>query len=193
MGLRIPLESSLELDFVYLLETDPRVTFFQAQPVRLDLWIDGELRHHFPDFLIETKCFRTLAEVKPEKRASQDAYIACFEASADKLQAEDKQYRVFTEEWICREPALTNAQLICRFASDVIDPAHELEIMKKVRIEGTPVAEVTGGDRDLHGAVFGLCRLGRLAIDRDTDEIGETTKLYPLQVVQPLTDFGQRY
>ena len=65
----IMFESTLERDYCYHLELDPKVTFYEGQPLTLEFKIDGKPRKYTPDFLIklESSDKDLLVEVKREE------------------------------------------------------------------------------------------------------------------------------
>jgi hypothetical protein len=193
VGQRIPFEASLEEAFICHLEVDPNVLNFTSQPRKLDLWIDGHVRHHFPDFLVETKEFASYCEVKPSKYAALDQYQACFRASAAYLRDQNYQYRVFTEEWIGREPALTNARRPRRYAADAVDPSHEWEVMARLRAGRARLIDLAGSDSILRETVFALCVKGILSFDKETEEVNPETRFYPAEQETLPSSWGRRF
>lgn len=59
-------ESSLERDFMLLLEFDPDVLFYEEQLVRIDyLSVDGQTRQYTPDILVTYRQTSTYTMLKP--------------------------------------------------------------------------------------------------------------------------------
>ena len=55
----IAFESLLERDFIYLLDYDAAVTWFEEQPLTIEYQHEGKLRHYTPDFhLVERESAR---------------------------------------------------------------------------------------------------------------------------------------
>ena len=50
MGRMIAFESLLERDFIYLLDYDVRVEWFEEQPLTIEYQHDGQALHYTPDF-----------------------------------------------------------------------------------------------------------------------------------------------
>ncbi len=67
MNRMIAFESLLERDFIYLLDYDPGITWFEEQPVRIEYVQEEKLRHYTPDFLLLEQGHQVLVECKPER------------------------------------------------------------------------------------------------------------------------------
>jgi hypothetical protein len=113
----VPWESTLEFDFLYHLDADPRVSGFATQPGCLDLNIDGELKMHHPDVLvIYASGARWIIDIKSDEDAEGFEASGVKAATAKAALARGYGYDVKTTSEIRREPDLWNAKLIsdCR-------------------------------------------------------------------------------
>ena len=63
----IAFESLIERDFLYLIDYDKEVDWFEEQPLTIEYQYEGEIRHYTPDFHIIEKGREVLIECKPEK------------------------------------------------------------------------------------------------------------------------------
>ena len=62
----IAFESLLERDFIYLLDYDTAVTWFEEQPLTIEYQHEGKLLHYTPDFHLVEHGQHVLVECKPE-------------------------------------------------------------------------------------------------------------------------------
>lgn len=107
MSAHIPWESRLERDYIQRLEDDPEVVCFVAQPIRLDLIVDGRKRRHYPDFLVcRLERRATLAEVKPDDRSEGPDFRAVVTAAEGACEQLGVAYQVVRESEIRRAPIL---------------------------------------------------------------------------------------
>jgi hypothetical protein len=64
-------ESENELNAFRLLDCDPDVSGFREQPCEIQYVLNGQLRSHYPDILVEKNGRKELWEVKPESQAGK--------------------------------------------------------------------------------------------------------------------------
>jgi hypothetical protein len=101
MSAHIPWESRLERDFIQQLEDDPEVVCFVAQPLRMDLVIEGRKRRHYPDFLVcRLKRPAMLAEVKPDGRSDAADFRGVVKAAKAACERLGISYEVVRESEI---------------------------------------------------------------------------------------------
>ena len=67
MGRMIAFESLLERDFIYLLDYDPAVEWFEEQPLSIEYLHEGKQLHYTPDFHLLEDGQHVLVECKPER------------------------------------------------------------------------------------------------------------------------------
>jgi hypothetical protein len=115
MGRLIPWESQLERDYMYLLEANPQVIAYFAQPERLPYLLRGQRHTYVPDLeIVWTDNRRSIEEVKYEEDAADPENQEAF-AVFRRLYAEDGiTYRVVTETTIRRQPQLSNVRKLLR-------------------------------------------------------------------------------
>jgi hypothetical protein len=127
----VPFESALERDFATLLEFDPNVVSYQAQPVKLEYTgPDGRRRIGYPDFLVaysvgdkrryelcdvkyREELFSKWVALKPRLRAARRYAFAL-----------GHSYRIKTEIEI-RSPLLENAKFLLPYMRSEPDPTYE--------------------------------------------------------------------
>ncbi|MCX6056896.1 MAG: TnsA endonuclease N-terminal domain-containing protein [Chloroflexi bacterium] len=67
MGRMIAFESLLERDFIYLLEYDPSVKWFEEQPLSIKYLQEGKQFQYTPDFHLLENGQHVLVECKPQR------------------------------------------------------------------------------------------------------------------------------
>ena len=138
-------ESSLERDFLYLIDYDHTVTSFETQPVRIDYKEAGKARSYTPDLLIhyyfDGKGVRKppmLCEVKyrEDLRLNWKALKPKFAAAIQYANERGWKLRIITEREI-RTPYLSNVKFLSGYRNidiraelihEVIDIASEKNI-----------------------------------------------------------------
>ncbi|MDQ2069816.1 Tn7 transposase TnsA N-terminal domain-containing protein [Natronospira bacteriovora] len=154
-----PVESSLEQDFLTLLEANSDVVRYSVQPLTMR-WTDrtGRRRAYTPDVLVEY-CSRPprLFEVKPRVvlRRDWDELRPRFRQAMAVARASGWYFKIVTDKEI-RTPYLPNARFLLRFRRQRIDPdqTQGLRRQRLVRLglaelgESTPrgVLETLSGD-----------------------------------------------
>jgi hypothetical protein len=135
----LAFESTLEREYMLLLEFDERVSSIEEQPVRIP--VPGIPRGYVPDVLVKfhpvadgsTKC-PELVEVKHTSDLSrnQEKYKAKFDAAH--LYAHDQGwlFQVVTEKEV-RTPRLHNLFFLRGFTRDPIHPEHAAALLACVR------------------------------------------------------------
>jgi hypothetical protein len=66
MGRMIAFESLLERDFIYLIDYDSAVEWFEEQPLSIEYLHESKLLHYTPDFHLLESGQHVLVECKPE-------------------------------------------------------------------------------------------------------------------------------
>lgn len=109
LGRMVAWESILERDAIFLLEFSPGVVSYQEQPALVH-YADGlRMREYYPDFEVVLGCGSVVhLEVKPAKRLANPKVASKFRAVASHYAACHREFRILTEQEICRKPLLTN-------------------------------------------------------------------------------------
>lgn len=163
-----PAESSLEQDFLTLLEANADVLRYSVQPLTLQ-WINdqGRRREYTPDVLVEYRSRPLrLFEVKPRAvlRRDWDQLRPRFRQAMAVARANGWHFKIVTDEEI-RTPYLANARFLLRFRRRRLDPdfIQGLQPQRRVRL--------------------GLARLGwttpRDALEAFSGDRTEQSKLLP--------------
>lgn len=121
-------ESSLEQDFLQLLEFDRGVMRYASQPITIRWKHEGRQRRYTPDVLVEYMPSMverypllkpTLFEVKPEAILKEDWNVLKpkFKAAIRWCREYDCRFRIVTEKYI-RTPYLRNIKFLMQFGSE---------------------------------------------------------------------------
>lgn len=95
----IQWESLLERDYIYLLEFDPNVKYYEAQSVEIKYLYQGKEYTYYPDFKVTTvDDFVEIVEVKPFKFLNKEENLRKFEAGRIYCEQKKWEYLVVTEE-----------------------------------------------------------------------------------------------
>jgi hypothetical protein len=128
-------ESTLERDFLALLEFAPDVQAFEVQPVEI-YWKDGDQqRRYTPDVLVKYKRADRrpeLCEVKyrSELREQWPALRPKFKAGLRYARGRGWRFRIVTEVEI-RTPLLANVQFLQRFVRQGPPPADDMDLVDR--------------------------------------------------------------
>lgn len=110
----IPWESTLERDYIFLLEADSSVTAYKPQPFHLEYWLNGKRHSYTPDFWVERGSKKQVVEVKPKKRVEK--YKGIFQSVTLVCQEKGWAFGVVTEDEIRVQPVLSNTKILCRYS-----------------------------------------------------------------------------
>lgn len=90
-------ESRLELANLMLADFDDQVRGIVAQPFLLAAEVDGVVRRHVPDFLLDTGTGPVVVDVKPARRLDNDDVARVLNLTRDVVEAKGWRYEVATE------------------------------------------------------------------------------------------------
>jgi hypothetical protein len=122
MGRMIAFESLLERDFIYLLDYDANVEWFEEQPLTIEYPDEGKIRHYTPDFHLLERGERILVECKPECFTDQDENRQKFAAAREWCSERRWTFRVVTDQEVHAGFRLHNVKLLTRYARQPMDP-----------------------------------------------------------------------
>jgi hypothetical protein len=108
-------ESDNELNAFRLLDCDPDVNGFHEQPCEIQYVLNGQLRSHYPDILVEKNGRKELWEVKPESHASEPEVIARTNLLSQGLPQWGYTYRVVLARDLSIQPRQANACVLLGF------------------------------------------------------------------------------
>jgi hypothetical protein len=118
----IDFESLIERDFIYLLDFEKEVTWFEEQPLTLEYERQGKMRRYTPDFLVDRQGQQVLVECKPKKGIKLAKNQEKFQAGQIWCAARGWKFQVVTEEELRRGYRLSNIKFLTQFAHYACDP-----------------------------------------------------------------------
>jgi hypothetical protein len=135
-------ESTLERDFMLLVEFDPDVLSYEEQPVRIDyLSVDGQTRHYTPDILVTYRQTSTstmlkaplLVEIKYRRNLFEQwqELKPKFRAARRYAKEQGWIFKIITEVEI-RTPYLKNVKFLRQYQRRPIDLAGASLLLQKV-------------------------------------------------------------
>lgn len=119
-GKMASFESSLERDWLVVLDFDPAVRWIQEQPFTIDYVTSGKARRYTPDVIAEHEQggeVRTIVyEIKPREilRSKWSLYRPRFKAAVHFCKEKGWRFKIVTESEI-RTPYLENAKFLRRY------------------------------------------------------------------------------
>lgn len=127
LGRTVYCESGLELDYVYLLDTDHGdVITFQEQPGKIKYHFNDRLHKYTPDFMVIRPNKRQIVEVKPEAKASSEEYRTLFGIIEPICREAGYEFIVATDVKIRVQPRLQNIKLLWKYGRTPIYPKHQI-------------------------------------------------------------------
>jgi len=118
----IAFESLLERDFIYLLDYDANVTWFEEQPLTIEYQHEGKTRHYTPDFHLIERDQHVLVECKPDNFVNTADNQRKFAVAQAWCQACDWQFRIVTDAEVRAGHRLPNIKLLTAYARLRLDP-----------------------------------------------------------------------
>lgn len=144
-GEAIPFESSLERDFLVLLDFDPLALDVREQPVRIDyVDCDGCPRHYTPDFLVEyANADVVLYEVKYRSNLREDwpRLKPKFRAAIRYARAHGMRFALITDQEIRGTGLLANAKFLRPYREHPRDPSIEEHLASTLAVLGETTPE----------------------------------------------------
>lgn len=119
-------ESSLELDYAYLLDSDRSVVSFQEQPGKIKYFINGKVHSYTPDFLTNRPQKKQIVEVKLESKVSTKNNLNLFEAIEPICRGAGYEFVVVTDVEIGEQPRLSNVKLFWKYGRTPIYSQHQI-------------------------------------------------------------------
>jgi len=122
MGRMIAFESLLERDFIYLLDYDARVEWFEEQPLTIEYQHEDQTAHYTPDFQVVGAGQQVVVECKPERFVETSDNQRKFAVARAWCAARDWEFRVVTDQQIRAGHRLTNIIRLTQYARLSLDP-----------------------------------------------------------------------
>lgn len=163
-----PYHSSLELDWLRLLDVTPGVAQLKAQPRTIGVWYGGILHRYTPDTEVVLENGRRLMiEVKPHEHAVRPEYRLVWEAIRDQFETEGFGFKIATDRYLQRRRrGVLHLQMFNTWMPDPQVSLRLSEILAGATYEslGKLVSEFANQE-EAQRTVMSLVRRRRLLID----------------------------
>ncbi|MGO4172485.1 hypothetical protein [Bosea sp. TAF32] len=137
-GMTVHYWNDVQLDFLTLMEVDPRVQRMRARPEPVR-WHDGRAwQDHFPSFEIVLDDGPLLVEVDPSAGKSKAEVADSLRPVRRAAKLAGRRMVVFGRLHIRIEPRLGNAQVVCQCAGGSVPEADRVDVLQNL----------TGGSRE---------------------------------------------
>jgi hypothetical protein len=124
VGRNVWYESTIERDYLYLLEFDPDVVRYKEQPFRVKYIYEGKRHTYVPDFLVQRKNKFQVVENKPEGKATTGANKLRFRLLNLIFREQGYEFIVVTDKQIRIKPLLEDVKIFWRYARVRVHPLH---------------------------------------------------------------------
>lgn len=128
MGRMIAFESLLERDFIYLLEYDPSIEWFEEQPLSIEYIQESKRLQYTPDFHLLEHGQHVLVECKPKRFVETEENRYKFAAARAWCGECDWEFRVITDQQIRSGFRLQNVKLLAQYARQKVDAVMRSQI-----------------------------------------------------------------
>lgn len=118
----VAFESLIERDYLYVLDYDADVAWFEEQPLTIEYPYEGKILHYTPDFHTIEAGRDVLVECKPLAFVDRDENQRKFEAARIWCAAQGWTFRVVTDDELRTGSRLENVKLLTRYARHTVEP-----------------------------------------------------------------------
>jgi TnsA endonuclease N terminal len=125
-GRNVWYESTIERDFIYLLEFDWDVVRYKEQPFRVKYIYEGERCTYVPDFFVQRRNKFQIVENKPEEKANTEANKRRYRILKAIFLELGYEFLIATEKQIRIKPLLANVKIFWRYARTPIHPLQQV-------------------------------------------------------------------
>jgi hypothetical protein len=134
MGTSFWYNSLLQKDFMYWLESDPDVLFYNTPAISFDYYSNGKQKHYAPDFQVVRRQKKQIIEVKSQKIIESDKYKRLYQLLSDICDETGWTFIVLTELEVRQERLLSNIKLLYRYARESFSIDEYRDCLKIVRL-----------------------------------------------------------
>lgn len=120
-------ESTIERDFIYLLEFDWDVVRYKEQPFRLKYIYESKTCIYVPDFFVQRRSIFQVIETKPEEKANKEENKFRYRIIGSILGGMGYQFVVATDAKIRIQPRLENTKIFWRYSRTRIHPLQRVK------------------------------------------------------------------
>ena len=139
MGRMIAFESLLERDFIYLLDYDPTVSWFEEQPLTIEYQHEEQLLRYTPDFHLLEGGRHVLVECKPERFIDTEENRRKFALGQAWCEERGWEFRLITDQQVRRGYRLQNVKLLSQYARQKVGAMTRTQIQAYLLAAQAPV------------------------------------------------------
>lgn len=139
MNDQIPFESTIERDYLYLLDYDPTVLTFAAQPLKIHYEHDGKAATYTPDFYVRFATGEALVECKHHTRVASSDNTRKFAAARAWCEKRGWAYHVVTDQDLRTGHRLANVKLLTYYARLTVPSRTRAGIIATVQKRSEPL------------------------------------------------------
>jgi predicted nuclease of restriction endonuclease-like RecB superfamily len=137
----IPWESTLERDFIKILDYDQTIIHFEFQPVEINYFFQGKKRMYYPDFLVRKSDMKVyIFEVKAYSKLNHPKNLIKYQVGKKYCSENNMIYAVVTEKDIRQGYLIENIDLLTEARRDSYSTRIMVEILKTVEEIGIPLS-----------------------------------------------------
>jgi hypothetical protein len=136
----VAYESLIEKDFIYVLDYEPDVTWFEEQPLTITYEHEGKTRRYTPDFHVVRGGQHWLVECKPEKFVDKEENQRKFNAAESWCAERGWVFCVVTAQDLRQGQRLENIKLMSPYARHPALPPLRSAIYRVLASSGEPLA-----------------------------------------------------
>lgn len=118
----VAFESLIERDYLYFLDYEADVEWFEEQPLTIEYPYEGRILHYTPDFHTVEAGRDILVECKPLAFVDRDENQRKFEAARIWCIDQGWTFRVVTDDELRAGSRLENVKLLTRYARHTVAP-----------------------------------------------------------------------
>ncbi len=119
-------ESLNERDFMYLLDFDSDVTYWQEQPLRIRFSHGGKTHWYTPDLEVHRGFRKQIVEVKSKQQVETGKWDFLFRTASSICEQEGYEYIVVTDEIVRMQPKLESVKKLWKYARTPVRPQHQI-------------------------------------------------------------------
>lgn len=162
-------ESTIERDYIYLLEFDWDVIRYKEQPFRIIYVYEGKSRTYVPDFFVQRRSKFQVVENKPEEKANTPANKFRYRLLKSIFREQGYEFIVATDLQIRIQPLLENVKIFWRYARARTHPLHQVRCQEYLSKHHEACIQELVDALSPHGVtlqvVYALLHWGALSMD----------------------------
>jgi hypothetical protein len=178
----VAFESTIERDYLYLVDYDPTVTILEEQPLTIPYTYEGKVYHYTPDFRVRQAEQERLVECKPAARVDEEENQRKFAAARAWCAEHRWEFQVVTDTEIRQGHRLKNVKHLTYYARFTVKPQLRRRIHDLLKDSPAPLSFVALAEAlepeplaQAKAAVLHLVFFHKLTMPIDTAPITDAT------------------